>query len=56
LEILSLIAQGLSNQDIADDLVIEVSTVKKHITNISGKLNVISRTQAILRAQELGLV
>jgi LuxR family transcriptional regulator, maltose regulon positive regulatory protein len=35
---------------------VEVSTIKKHITNIYGKLNVTSRTQAILRAQQLGLV
>jgi predicted ATPase/DNA-binding CsgD family transcriptional regulator len=56
LEVLALIAEGHSNQSIADYLVVEISTVKKHITNIYGKLDVTSRTQAILRAQQLGLV
>lgn len=56
LEILQLIATGLSNQDIADQLYVGMSTVKKHITHIYGKLEVISRTQAAIRAQELGLV
>lgn len=56
LEILGLIAAGLSNKKIADDLVIAESTVKRHIANIYGKLNVGSRTQAIARAQDLNLL
>lgn len=56
LEVLGLIAAGLSNQDIADKLVVGISTVKKHITHIYDKLTVTSRTQAVLRAQELNLV
>ncbi len=56
LEVLTFIAKGLSNQDIADRLTVEISTIKKHITNIYGKLGVSSRTQAMLTARELGLV
>jgi len=56
LEILRLIAEGHSNQAIADRLVVAVSTVKKHINNLYGKLDVQSRTQALLRARELQLL
>jgi LuxR family transcriptional regulator, maltose regulon positive regulatory protein len=55
-EILQLIAEGHSNQAIADTLVIAVSTVKRHINNIYGKLAVQSRTQALVRARELQLL
>jgi LuxR family maltose regulon positive regulatory protein len=51
-EILRLIATGLRNQDIADQLCISVSTVKRHIANTYGKLGVSHRTEAILRANE----
>ncbi|UCH58555.1 MAG: hypothetical protein JSV61_10075, partial [Anaerolineales bacterium] len=56
LEILRLVATGYSNQEIADQLVLAVGTVKKHLNNIYGKLGVQSRTQCILRAQELDLL
>jgi LuxR family maltose regulon positive regulatory protein len=56
LVVLRLLAQGCSNQAIADELVIAVSTVKKHINNIFGKLGVANRTQAINRARDLGLL
>jgi LuxR family maltose regulon positive regulatory protein len=56
LEILRLIADGHSNQVIADRLVVAVSTVKKHVNNLYGKLDVQSRTQAIVRARELSLL
>lgn len=56
LEVLKLISQGLSNREIADELVVGVSTVKKHINHIYGKLDVSSRTRAIVRAGELNLV
>jgi LuxR family maltose regulon positive regulatory protein len=56
LEILRLIAEGHSNQAIADTLIIAVSTVKRHINNIYGKLDVQSRTQALVRARELQLL
>ena len=56
LEVLRLIAAGNSNQAIAEKLVITVSAVKKHTGNIFGKLNVNSRTQAVARARQLGLL
>lgn len=56
LEVLRQIAEGHSNQVIADTLVIAVSTVKRHINNIYGKLGVRSRTQALVRARELRLL
>jgi LuxR family maltose regulon positive regulatory protein len=55
-EILSLIAQGQSNRQIADALFISVGTVKGHVNHIFGKLDVKSRTQALLRARELNLL
>jgi LuxR family maltose regulon positive regulatory protein len=56
LEVIRLIAAGYSNQDIADQLVISVGTVKKHINHIFGKLGVESRTQALALAQALHLL
>ena len=55
-EVLRLIADGHSNQEIADMLVVAVSTVKRHINNFYGKLGVQSRTQALVRARELKLL
>jgi LuxR family maltose regulon positive regulatory protein len=55
-EVLQLIAAGDSNQTIAGKLVITLSAVKKHTGNIFGKLNVGSRTQAVARARQLGLL
>lgn len=56
LEVLRLIAEGLSNQAIADRLIIAEGTVKRHINNIYGKLQVGSRTQAVAVARELHLL
>jgi predicted ATPase/DNA-binding CsgD family transcriptional regulator len=56
LEVLRLIANGDSNQEIAERLVISVTTVKKHINHIFGKLGVQSRTQAIARARAANLL
>jgi LuxR family maltose regulon positive regulatory protein len=56
LEILRLIAAGRSNKEIAQELFVAVSTIKWHVNNIFGKLNVQSRTQAIARAQRLGIL
>jgi LuxR family maltose regulon positive regulatory protein len=50
-----LICKGYSNQEIASELVVTINTVKKHTSNIYGKLGVRGRTQAIARAHELGL-
>jgi len=56
LQILRLLAAGLSNREIADELFLAEGTVKTHIHNIYGKLNVTKRTRAISRAQELALL
>ena len=55
MEVLGKIISGSSNQAIADEFVIAISTVKTHINNIYGKLGVRSRTQAIARARELDI-
>lgn len=55
-EILALIARGASNKEIAGQLYIAEGTVKNHITHILGKLGVRDRTQAALKAKELGLL
>jgi LuxR family maltose regulon positive regulatory protein len=56
LEILRLLAAGLSNRQIAEKLVLAVGTVKAHVHTIYGKLGVQSRVQAIARARELNLL
>ncbi|HVO71087.1 MAG TPA: LuxR C-terminal-related transcriptional regulator [Aggregatilineaceae bacterium] len=56
LEVLRLIADGLSNQEIAQRLFLSLRTVKYHSGNIYGKLGVKNRTQALRKARELGLL
>lgn len=56
LEVLRAIAEGLSNREIAERLVITEGTVKNHVSNLIAKLNVRDRTQALLKAQELNLI
>jgi LuxR family maltose regulon positive regulatory protein len=56
LEVLQLVAQGLSNREISKQLFLALSTVKGHNRNIYGKLEVQRRTEAIARARELGLL
>ncbi len=55
-EILTLIARGLTNQKIAEDLVISVGTVKGHVSNILSKLHLADRTQAAVYAWQEGIV
>ncbi len=55
-EILALIADGHSNQEISSTLFISVPTVKTHISNLYQKLDVNSRTKAILKAREFSLI
>jgi LuxR family maltose regulon positive regulatory protein len=56
LEVLQLIAAGLTNQEIAARLTVSVNTVKTHARNLYGKLDATNRTQAVARARELGLL
>lgn len=56
LEVLRLIAEGLSNQEIAEKLYLSLHTVKIHARNIYGKLDVNSRTQAVARGKTLGIL
>lgn len=56
LEILQFVADGLTNQEIAERLFLSVGTVKAHLHNIYGKLEVRGRTQAIARAREVNLI
>lgn len=55
-EVLELISQGLSNQEIADKLFVSLNTVKTHSARLFEKLEVNSRTKAIHKAKELGLI
>jgi LuxR family transcriptional regulator, maltose regulon positive regulatory protein len=56
IEVLHLVADGLSNQDIAERLFLSVGTVKRHVHNIFGKLDVGGRVEAIARARSLGIL
>lgn len=55
-DVLRLIAEGKSNREIADELVLGEKTIKTHVSNILSKLNLNSRTQAALYAVRIGLV
>ena len=54
--VLTLIAKGLSNKEIAFSLNISIKTVKTHVSNILGKLHLLDRTQAALYAVRQGLL
>jgi LuxR family transcriptional regulator, maltose regulon positive regulatory protein len=56
LEVLGLLAAGRPNQAIAEELVITLDTVKRHVSHVLGKLGAANRTQAVARARELGLL
>lgn len=56
LAVLKLLAEGCSNKEIGSRLTITEGTVKNHMTNVLGKLGALDRTQAALKARELGLI
>jgi len=56
LEVLRLVAQGLTNNEISQRLVLALSTVKGHNLRIFGKLQAQNRSEAVRRARELGLL
>ncbi|MEM8888690.1 MAG: LuxR C-terminal-related transcriptional regulator [Bacteroidota bacterium] len=56
MEVLALIAEGLSNQEIAEKLFISESTIKTHVSNLFVKLDVKRRTQAVSKAKELNII
>jgi LuxR family maltose regulon positive regulatory protein len=56
IEVLQLIAEGLTNREIATQLYLELSTIKVHNRNIYGKLGVNNRTQAVAKARTLGIL
>ena len=56
LEVLELLAQGLSNKEIGEGLFVSPNTVKTHLAKLYGKLEVSRRTQAVQRARELRLI
>jgi ATP/maltotriose-dependent transcriptional regulator MalT len=56
LEVLELMAKGLSNQEISEKLFVSLNTVKTHVSNVLDKLEVRRRTQAIEKARRLGMI
>jgi LuxR family maltose regulon positive regulatory protein len=56
LEVLELLAAGRANQQIADELVLALDTVKKHVSHILDKLGASNRTEAVTHARDLGLI
>jgi LuxR family maltose regulon positive regulatory protein len=56
LEVLHLLATGATNREIAEELTIALTTARKHVSNIIGKLGVNNRTQAVSRGRDLGLL
>ena len=56
LEVLRLLALGLSNREMAEKLFVSEGTVKTHVHNLIGKLNAQSRSHAVALARELGLL
>jgi LuxR family maltose regulon positive regulatory protein len=56
LEVLGLHAAGRSNREIAEELVVALDTVKKHVSHVLDKLGAANRTQAVAHARELGLL
>ena len=54
-EILQLIGQGRTNEAIAEQLALNLKTVRNHVANICGKLQVADRAQSVIRARDAGL-
>jgi LuxR family maltose regulon positive regulatory protein len=54
MEVLRLVAAGRANQEIADELVVVLDTIKKHVSRILRKLNATNRTQSVAYARALG--
>jgi LuxR family maltose regulon positive regulatory protein len=55
-EVLQEMAEGKSNRRIADDLVVTLDTVKKHVSHVLDKLGAANRTEAVVRGRQLGLI
>lgn len=55
-EVLALLAEGLTNEQIGERLYVSANTVKTHLQHLYGKLEVSRRTQAVAKARELGLI
>ena len=56
LEVLEYLAAGASNHRIAEELVLSLDTVKKHVSHVLGKLGATNRTEAVARARQLGVL
>ena len=56
IDVLQLLAEGLTNQEIAQKLYVSLNTVKAHTRNIFGKIGVNNRTQAVVKARTLGIL
>jgi ATP/maltotriose-dependent transcriptional regulator MalT len=56
MEVLQLMAQGLSNQEIANHLFLSLPTIKTHSSNLFFKLDAKRRTQAVEKARQIGLI
>ena len=56
LEIPALLAAGMPNPRIAQELMVSLDTVKKHVSHLLGKLGAANRTEAVTRARQLGLI
>jgi LuxR family maltose regulon positive regulatory protein len=56
LEVLGFVAAGRPNREIADELVVTLETVKKHLSHVFDKLGAANRTEAVARARELRLI
>jgi LuxR family maltose regulon positive regulatory protein len=55
-QVLGLLATGKANRGLADQLIVTVDTVKRHVTHILAKLGAVNRTEAVARARELNLI